>query len=150
MSRSSAVKCLLNGMMRMRSDSKSVISEIWGRWFVSMKSLNCGLNSKLFSRRYLAVRVLLPVICLVREASITMDFSGSLTFTILAPFSLATSSEGPEESAKPFLLSISGFAVLPYSPRIRSTVSMVVPLPLRLVGPYRINIHSRRVSPDIA
>src|SRR5699024_6670535 len=146
---SASSKCRLKGMILIRPDSNSVKSVIFGRWFVLMNTLKFGRNSKLFSCRYLAVMVSFPVSLLVSAASSVIFFSGSEIFTKREPASRAISSDGPPLDCTPnFVDRRLGSAFFPYSPRMRSTDSIVVPFPFLDVAPYKMNMHSILVSPD--
>ena len=128
-------KCRSKGMILIRPESNKVRSVMFGRWFVLMKILKLGRNSKLFSCRYRAVIVSLPVNRLVRAASMVSFLAGSEILTKRAPASRAISSVGPLLCALNFACSMVGSAFFPYSPMMRRMLSIVVPLPFREVGP---------------
>ena len=109
--------------------------------------MNNGLKSKLFSCRNLAFKVSLPVMLLTCAEFNTSPLPGSDIFTNRTLARRAISSLGWELLVLLFCAIVSGLAVQPYEPRTFKTLSHRVPLPLRVLAPYRMIMHSCLVSP---
>lgn len=82
----------------------------------------------------------------MRAAFSSSPRSGSGILRNRTPLSLAISGDG-EEPSQERRASVSGCAVLAYSPIMVETVSQAVVLPFLVVLPYRMKKHSSEISP---